>query len=167
MHSDIALHGQSAMEVMKRLALSIADAALEAALLGTGPLAGLFGDQHTEGGGFLGSLIEDIGPIFGGPRASGGPVSPGKFYAVNERSTAPSLFIPLGPGRIEAPGNDNSSQRGGGSPVIQNFDMRGAIVQQDMMRQIERIADSRARAAVQGYDRIVGARVNEWNERGG
>jgi hypothetical protein len=65
---------------------------------------------------------------FGGGRASGGPVSPGSFYTVNERSTAPGLFIPMSPGVIQPPGgsriaNDN------GAPTVQVHianDFRGA-----------------------------------------
>jgi hypothetical protein len=59
----------------------------------------------------IGSIVGTIGSLFGGGRANGGPVSPGNFYAVNETSTAPGLFFPLAPGRIEPPGNDNG--RGG------------------------------------------------------
>lgn len=112
--SDIALRGENAADVMQRLALSIADAALEAALLGTGPLANVFGGggEAGGGGGLIGSLF---GSIFGGGRADGGPVSPGKMYAVNERSTAPGLFFPLSPGRIEPPTNDNP---GAAAPTV-------------------------------------------------
>lgn len=125
--SAIALHGEDAGDVIERLALSIADAALQATLLGSGPLAGLFGGGGGpvnllpgSGGGILGA----IGRFFGGGRANGGPVSPGQFYAVNETSTAPGLFFPIAPGRIEPAGNDNGRS---GPIVIQLHVARGEL----------------------------------------
>jgi hypothetical protein len=114
--SAIALHGENAGDVIERLSLSIADAALQAMLLGSGPLAGVFGGGGA--GGLIGSIVGTIGSLFGGGRANGGPVSPGNFYAVNETSTAPGLFFPLAPGRIEPPGNDNGHSGGGGVTVV-------------------------------------------------
>lgn len=136
--SDIVLRGEDAADVMQRLALSIADAALEALLLGSGPLASVFGGGG--GGGLLGSLF---GSIFGGGRASGGPVSPGKFYAVNEKSTAPGLFIPLMPGRIEPAGNDNSS--GLGRTIVELRVRRGEMFEAE----VESISGNVAVRAVQ------------------
>jgi len=46
------------------------------------------------GGGLFGS----IGRLFGGGRASGGPVSPGKFYTVGERG--PELLVPGASGMV-------------------------------------------------------------------
>ncbi|MBN9504916.1 MAG: phage tail length tape measure family protein [Altererythrobacter sp.] len=121
--SAIALHGENAGDVIERLALSIADAVLQAKLLNSGPLAGLFGGGGSGGPENLlpaayggGGIFGAIGRFFGGGRANGGPVSPRQFYAVNENSTAPGLFFPLAPGRIEPPGNDNGD---GGRTVIE------------------------------------------------
>lgn len=78
--SDIALHGQNASHVIKRLALSLADAVLEASLLGSGPLAGLFGGAG--GGGVVGALLGGnglmgTGGVFGdNPNSVGLPSDP-------------------------------------------------------------------------------------------
>ena len=84
---SLILRGEDAEDVMKRLAVQIARAALQASLLGTGPLSGIFGGgarnpiANIGGGaggllGFLSSLIP--GGADGGQIrafASGGPVS--------------------------------------------------------------------------------------------
>ena len=61
------------------------------------------------GGGFLGGL-------FGGARASGGPVSPGKAFLVGERG--PELFVPGASGTIVP--------NGAGGGMVFNIDARGA-----------------------------------------
>jgi phage-related minor tail protein len=50
--------------------------------------------------------------MFGGARASGGPVSAGKVFAVGERG--PELFIPSVPGVIMP---NHATQMGGGMTV--------------------------------------------------
>jgi tape measure domain-containing protein len=50
------------------------------------------------GGGFLGTLGQVVGEIFGGARAEGGPVQPGKAYLVGERG--PELMVPASAGNI-------------------------------------------------------------------
>lgn len=65
---SIAFEGGSAIEVLENLTAAIAEAALQAALLGTGPLANLFGTADS--GGALGMIF---GAIFGAPgKAEGG-----------------------------------------------------------------------------------------------
>ena len=185
--AEITLYGEGASDVMKRLALSIADAALQAALLGEGPLAGIFGGGSggliggllgsifssggSSGGGGLagaaastssGGLAGAAASVFGGGRASGGPVSPGQFYAVNERSTAPGFFFPVGPGRIESPSNDNAARTAGSStPAPMFFDMRGAVITEDLLKQVNMIARNTAGAAVSRYDQQLPERIEE------
>lgn len=65
---DLIVQGRSLDEVMQNVARAIQRAALQAALLGTGPLAGMFGMQ-AGGGGLLGVLGGLIGIQ---PRAAGG-----------------------------------------------------------------------------------------------
>lgn len=88
---DLIINGAKAEDVVKRLAASLAKAALQAALMGTGPLAGLFGTAGVNGatGGLFGAL-------FG--RATGGPVNAGQAYRVGERG--PETFVPTTPGKI-------------------------------------------------------------------
>lgn len=154
--SAIALHGENVGDVIERLALSIADAALQATLLGSGPLAGLFGG----GGSLIGSLLGSAAPTsllggtpFGGGRAAGGPVFPGNYYAVNETSTAPGLFFPLAPGRIEPPSNDNGR---GGLAVVR------LALSADLDARIESISGNMAVEVLRANaPAVVDAAVNE------
>lgn len=50
------------------------------------------------GGGLLGGLIQGFGAIFGGARATGGPVSAGKAYLVGERG--PEIMVPGASGTV-------------------------------------------------------------------
>ena len=67
------LEGKSATDVIQSLGKALLKAALQAALMGSGPLAGLFGSKGTDGaaGGLLGMLFKG----FGLGLADGGPVS--------------------------------------------------------------------------------------------
>ena len=67
------------------------------------------------GGGFFGSLLSGIGSIFGGGRASGGYVSPGTMYRVNEGSSPGRVegFRPAGSGEIIPLGQMNALANGG------------------------------------------------------
>lgn len=105
--SDIISGGKNASDALMNLTKRLADAALQAALLGQGPLASLFGTASSSAGG-VGGLV---GALFGGFRASGGPVSPGQAYVVGEKR--PELFVPRTPGVIlpKVPqGNGGTSQ---------------------------------------------------------
>ena len=55
--SSVVFHGQEAEDVILRLAMAFGEAALQAALLGEGPLAGLFGGQS---GGLLGAFTNGL-----------------------------------------------------------------------------------------------------------
>lgn len=118
---DLIVNGAKAEDVVKRLAASLAKAALQALLIGEGPLAGLFGTKGVGGsaGGILGGFN-----LFG--RATGGPVNAGQPYRVGERG--PETFVPTTPGKIVP----NSA--GGGGPVslrvINNGPPMNASVQQ-------------------------------------
>lgn len=101
---DAAMGGTDAMEDLAR---AIQRALLQAALLGEGPLSGLFSGFGE--GGLLGNL-------FGGFRAKGGPVVPGKSYIVGE--DGPELFTPGSPGQIVPNGSmvtSSSTASGGGA----------------------------------------------------
>ncbi len=94
-------------DALRGMIAQLAEAALQAALLGTGPLATIFGGG-TGGGtssGFIGSVL---GSLFGGVRAHGGPVSPGKAFLVGERG--PELFMPNTSGSI-VPGGGGQASR--------------------------------------------------------
>lgn len=92
----------------------------------------LFGDAGenglgTGGSGFLGTLGSLASSFFGGGRAKGGGVSPGKMYRVNEDTPNSEYFVPSIAGRIEPANN------GGGMTVHQSFVIqapRGTVSQQ-------------------------------------
>lgn len=109
--TDLIANGASAEDVVKRLAAALAEAAIQAAILGKGPLANLFGGAS--GGGLFGLL----GGLFGGGtapgRAGGGMVGAGRMYRVNELGSTEG-FVPLTPGRVL----NKQDMRGGGGPAI-------------------------------------------------
>ena len=131
------------------------------------PFANSLSGKMGDSGFGLDTLFTSIIGAFGGGRAEGGPISPGKVYAVNERSTAPGLFMPLAPGRIDPAGaNDNGDGMGGRGPVVhQHFDLRGSVVMEKLYDQMNQIARGEAQAAVSGYDQIVGDRVQDYFRR--
>lgn len=139
---DVVSGAKSAEDAIKQLALSIADAALQATLFGSGPLGGVLGGST--GGGLLGSL-------FGGFRAHGGPVSAGRTYMVGEQG--PELFKPIQSGSI-IPNHALSAPNGSTSPI--SVEVRGVFV--DDMGVIKAQIDSSAsetitqsRADLQAY----------------
>jgi TP901 family phage tail tape measure protein len=87
----------------------------------------LFGAVIGGGPGPLGALL---GGIFGGARANGGPVHPGRAYLVGERG--PEIFMPGGSGQIIPNG------AGGGSSTVVNLhgDINNLGGLQDLMDEI-------------------------------
>ncbi len=73
--SDIVSGGKNASEALMNLTKKLADAALQAALLGQGPLAGLFGMKGQNGnvGGLVGALFGGFGGLGGGGNRYGLP----------------------------------------------------------------------------------------------
>lgn len=82
--SALADGSRSLEDTLKQLLLQLADLALQAALLGQGPLAGLFG---ISGGGLIGAL----GGLFSGFFATGGLIPSGTFGIVGERGPEPVI----------------------------------------------------------------------------
>jgi hypothetical protein len=128
--SDLALEGASLEDVFNNVAKSIARAALQAAILGQGPLAGLFGTSGVNGapGGIIGglmSLFKGAGGLPFNPtgRAGGGSVSPGRAYKVGELGK-PEVFVPTEAGRIMPIG------KGGGGTNVQIITPPGSQVKQ-------------------------------------
>lgn len=115
-------------------------------------------------GGFFNSIFSAIGSLFGGGRAGGGTVAPGRIYAVNERSTTPGLFMPISAGMIQ-PADAPMPSAGGGSGAAPYFDLRGAVVTEDLLRQMNAISRANVRQGLAGYDNVVGSRVDDYRER--
>lgn len=137
---------KSASDAMKDFARSIAKAALQAALLGSGPLGGLFGAAAVGGGpgGLFGALL---GGIFG--RAGGGGVSSQMPYLVGERG--PELFIPQTAGRIAA--NQNIS----GGSVTNVYHINAPNSDRAAIEDLKRTLTQK--------DRTEAKRVNAYNHR--
>lgn len=110
----LILEGKSLKQVLDDITKSLIKAALQAAILGDGPLAGLMGlkGQNGQPGGLIGSLMN-----FGGPMATGGPVSGRKTYLVGENG--PELFAPGQNGHI-IPNKALAGAGGGGAPPVVN-----------------------------------------------
>lgn len=99
--------------------------------------AAIFGEGFGAGGGAeLGGLL---GKIFGGKRAVGGPVSPGRAYLVGEKG--PELMVPSGAGRIIPNG-----QMSGG--VVVNLNLSGLRDSSDLRQSSAQVA-AQAGLAVQ------------------
>ena len=71
--------------------------ALQAALMGQGPLASLFGTASAVPGG-TGGLLGLLSGLFGGKRAGGGDVTSGKAYLIGERG--PEIMVPKSAGAV-------------------------------------------------------------------
>lgn len=117
--SDIISGGKNAERALMNITKRLADAALQAVLLGKGPLAALLGGGS--GGGVIGALFSAIGLTPG--RSLGGRVMAGQAYTVGENGR--ETFVPSQNGRII---NARQGSRIGGSSYapVYNIDARGA-----------------------------------------
>jgi phage-related minor tail protein len=89
--------------------------------------------QPLFGGGTSGSgaLASGLTSLFGGTRASGGPVDAGRSYVVGEKGR--ELFVPSVPGQIVASTSSSSSMQMQFSPVfnVQNGTPEGVSMMRD------------------------------------
>lgn len=109
------------------------------------------------GGGGLGGLL---GSLFGGFRAGGGPVSPGKGYVVGENG--PEWFAPKSAGTILPNVPRAAAVTSGGNTVSMVIDVRGATGNQEVMGMV-------AAGVSQGMAQVrreVPGLVTKFNSRG-
>lgn len=125
--SDLITGSTKAADAIKKIGRALADAALQAAILGTGPLSGLFGTGNS--GGKVGGLTGLLFGGFGGFRAAGGPVSPNMSYVVGENG--PEIFTPQKSGQI-IPNNAMTGASSGGVQIVQNITFQPGINGTDM-----------------------------------
>jgi hypothetical protein len=104
------MRGVSATEALAGSLGSLADRLMSAGL--DALFSGLAGGFGGGGGGYFGKGGFTNFLPFGGPRAMGGPVSPGKAYLVGERG--PELFIPSAAGKVAS----NQNSMGGGGMTV-------------------------------------------------
>ncbi len=115
----IIIQGDKASDVLIGLVKQLASAALQASLLGQGPLAGLFGTSG--GGGLLGSLFKGLtgGGGFSGLYANGGTIPGGKWGIVGEAGaevvSGPAQVTPIP--KLLSAANGNSR----GVTVVNHF----------------------------------------------
>lgn len=101
---DMIVEGKSATEVVQGLAKALLKAALQAALMGSGPLAGLFGTKGADGavGGLLGFLPKLFGFADGGYTGPGGKYQPAGIVHRGEYVMSKAATNRIGVGNLEA-----------------------------------------------------------------
>ncbi|MFC7396720.1 hypothetical protein ACFQU1_05880 [Chelatococcus sp. GCM10030263] len=94
--SDIVTGSATVEDALKRVVSALGDAALQAALLGQGPLAGLFGTSA--GAGKTGGLIGALGGLFGGSSGGGATIAGGSggLYATGGYTGPGGKYQPAG-----------------------------------------------------------------------
>lgn len=113
---DLIINGSKAEDVLKNLVKQLAKAALQAAIMGSGPLAGIFGTTGTNGA--AGGIFGLIGGLFkgfdsGGYTGSGGKNQPAGVVHKGEYVFTKAQVKKLGLGNLEA----LSRGYAGGGPV--------------------------------------------------
>lgn len=139
----IILQGGSARDVLAGLANDIAALILRQQI--TGPLFELLGgtfDAKKSGGTIVGGIAKILG------FAGGGDPPVGRWSMVGEKG--PELIRPLVPMRVYANG---TGPAGGGSTIVQNFDLRNSAVSAQIIE-----AAARRGAALARADRIESGR---------
>ena len=118
-----------------------------------GPLAEAL-SQKSGGGNLLGAIGGALGKLFGGARATGGPVSGNRAYLVGERG--PELFMPNGAGNI-VPNN----RLGGGGVATVRLELSG-----DLDARIQQVSGGVAVEVVRASaPQMIDASANETTRR--
>lgn len=111
-------------------------------------------------GGSGGSWLSAIFSTLAGKRATGGPVAAGQSYLVGERR--PEVFVPHTAGTI-IPSVNAAMNRASSTPAHQAsaqpilFDLRGAVMTEDIMAHINRVGSEAMRGAVAASSKIIPA----------
>lgn len=143
-----ALHGleQSLLSIAYKF--FIGDPMSKSITSGLESVFGGSGSSSSSGGGFL----DSIGKFFGGGKAAGGPLDPGKWYVAGEHGPEP--IWGGGPGAFASgyPASQAQPSRGAG-PVF-NVDMRGASLEavtrlEQLVHKVNGSIETRALSAVQ------------------
>jgi hypothetical protein len=145
--ADALVSGRSLGDVLENSFKRAAAALIESGI--TDLIAGNpFGSGFGAGG--IGGAIKSATSFLGFGRASGGPVSAGRMYRVNEGASPGRVegFMPQGSGKIIPLGRMASAQQGGSTIVNRfNLDLRGALMTEQVLGRIEgAIQQSEARA---------------------
>ncbi|MBT9490009.1 MAG: hypothetical protein IV093_21080, partial [Rubrivivax sp.] len=126
----------------------------------TEPLANaLFGGgEGGKGGGtsWISAGLNFLGRTFGGGRAAGGPMMGGNWYRVGEHG--PEDIVMPKDGFAIPKGRMGAAPSGGGqrpTPAQMHFDMRGAVMTEDLLRQMEGLAATAGVGALEAARKIV------------
>lgn len=130
----------------RRIIASLIDIAVQQAIIK--PLAtSLFGAVDASGGrsgGALAGIGSFLSRTFGGGKATGGPIDSSSWYVVGERG--PEIFAPGVSGTVIPNGGKGTrSASSGGSPY---YDLRGAVVTQDLLDQMNAIGQAAQAGAI-------------------
>lgn len=142
---SIVSGSMSAKDAVRNLLGQIAQIQLQNALSGLG-----------SGGGFgwLGGLLTPAAqPSFGGFRAAGGPVSPGKAYVVGEKG--PEVLVPGSVGSVIP-----NHHLGGNSAGTINIDVTGATGNAE----VQRMVSAGIAQGLQAYDQQMPQRLQQINQ---
>lgn len=132
--SDVVSGGKNASEALMNLTKKLADAALQAALLGQGPLAGLFGTAGSGGnaGGLMGALFGAFKGFGGGSVATSGYNVTGGIWT----ASGPQLAV----GTSNVPYDDMPARLHKGEMVIPRYDAdlirKGGVSQASGSREV-------------------------------
>lgn len=106
----------------------------------------LFGQQGTTGGGGWGDAVASFFSWFGGGKASGGPIYPGKAYLVGEEG--PELIRPMGAATVVPAGETRKQMAGGGGVTNITFVLPGRNdIRTESQRQAELARSTRKQLA--------------------
>ena len=132
---DLLVEGRSLADVFDNLAKSLAKAALQAVLMGSGPLAGLFGGAAPAGGGVGGILGKLMGFADGGYTGDGGRLEPAGVVHRGEFVLPADVVKRLGVRNLEGlrRGYANGGLVGGSAPSIPKANLgagagRGSVI---------------------------------------
>ncbi|PAL20227.1 hypothetical protein [Sphingopyxis sp. GW247-27LB] len=160
--TDVIMGAKSLGDMFKQVAKQIIAELLRIAIqqmvimpllnaLGGGGGGG-FGGGGGGGGGLLSS-------VFAGMFADGGLIPNGSFGIVGEAGPEPVFATPGGVGVM--PNSALRKMGGGGEAGPMYFDLRGAVMTADLLRQMNAMSQANVRSGLAEYDRGVGARVQD------
>ncbi|WP_432769813.1 MAG: hypothetical protein HEQ22_03435 [Sphingopyxis sp.] len=110
------------------------------------------------GGGGAGASILSGVTKFAGLFAEGGMIPNGSFGIVGEAGPEPVFATGGGIGVLP---NSALRSMGGGGGGSAYFDLRGAVMTEDLLRQMNSISQANVRSGLETYDSMVGERVTD------
>lgn len=168
--SDVMSGGKNASEALMNLTKKLADAALQAVLLGEGPLGKIFG-MSAPGGKGAGGLIGMLFGAFGGGGGAGAPMSLLPGLAVGTSHVPADMPAMLHKGEMVIPKYDASLLRkggaGGGSSNVINLTINDPTGDAAIERKILGAVNQSTRMLESKIGRNVGGMMQNWQTRYG